>query len=68
MRLRACLNKEEFPSGSAGSPLVAQFSSLGSLDEKWLGGEFTASLSAGRGGGGEGLQGARVAWRAHACA
>lgn len=54
LRLRACLGKEEFPAAFAGAPLVAQFSSLGSLDAKWLEGEFRASLSAGRAPGGAG--------------
>ena len=36
MRVRALLNRERFPRGFANSPLAAQFSSLGSLDAKWL--------------------------------
>lgn len=48
MRLRGCLSQEDFPSKFTGAPLAAQFSSLGSLDQKWLEGEFRASMSAGR--------------------
>ena len=36
MRLRAILNREPpFPTTFKGAPVVAQFSSLGSIDEKW---------------------------------
>ncbi len=52
MRVRGCLSKEAFPASFAGAPLAAQFSSLGSLDEGWLGQEFVGSLSAGRCDGG----------------
>ncbi|GAB4821749.1 hypothetical protein N2152v2_008795 [Parachlorella kessleri] len=48
MRVRACLGREAFPSHFAGAPLVAQFSSLGGLDEGWVTAEFTGSLSAGK--------------------
>ena len=41
MKVRSLLEKEEFGSCFAGSPLIYQFSSLGSLDEKWLKEEFT---------------------------
>ena len=47
MSLRKCLEKEVFPAAFKRSPIVCQFSSLGSLDEKWLYGEFMHSLSAG---------------------
>ena len=62
MRLRALLNREPpFPAAFRGAALAAQFSSLGSLDDKWLGGEFRDSLAAGRceagGGGGDGSGG-----------
>ncbi len=53
MRVRACLGREAFPSHFAGAPLVAQFSSLGGLDEGWVTAEFTGSLSAGKSAGGE---------------
>lgn len=49
LRLRALLSREPpFPSAFRGASLVAQFSSLGSLDEKWLNEEFSVSLAAGR--------------------
>lgn len=36
MRLRAILNREPpFPSDFKGAPIIAQFSSLGSIEEKW---------------------------------
>lgn len=36
MRLRAILNREPaFPSAFKGAPVIAQFSSLGSIDDKW---------------------------------
>ncbi|PRW59620.1 tyrosyl-DNA phosphodiesterase 1 [Chlorella sorokiniana] len=53
MRLRAILNREPpFPSAFKGAPVVAQFSSLGSIEDKWLREEFLVSLSAGRSGDG----------------
>jgi hypothetical protein len=55
LRLRATLNREPpFPSAFRGAPLAAQYSSLGSLDDKWLTEEFKVSLAAGRCGGGNG--------------
>jgi Tyrosyl-DNA phosphodiesterase len=49
MQLRALLHRQQpFPEHFRGAPLVCQFSSIGSLDEKWLLREFGASLSAGR--------------------
>ncbi|KAI3435989.1 hypothetical protein D9Q98_002047 [Chlorella vulgaris] len=56
-RLRALLNREPpFPPAFNGAPLVAQYSSMGSVDEAWLTGEFRESLAAGRcGDGGERL-------------
>ncbi|KAG9140509.1 hypothetical protein Leryth_023021 [Lithospermum erythrorhizon] len=46
MKLRTVLQECTFDSVFQKSPLVYQFSSLGSLDEKWMT-ELTASLSAG---------------------
>eukprot|EP00850_Spirogloea_muscicola_P001449 SM000005S17246 [mRNA] locus=s5:995817:999986:+ [translate_table: standard] len=47
MKLRDILQQEKcFPSVFRGSPLVYQFSSLGSLDEKWME-EFLISVSSG---------------------
>eukprot|EP01025_Chloroclados_australasicus_P022497 TRINITY_DN2314_c0_g1_i2.p1 TRINITY_DN2314_c0_g1~~TRINITY_DN2314_c0_g1_i2.p1 ORF type:complete len:412 (+),score=32.77 TRINITY_DN2314_c0_g1_i2:56-1237(+) len=48
VRVAKFLEKETFDGKFAGSPLVCQFSSLGSLDEKWLYSEFMASLSRGK--------------------
>lgn len=49
MRLRALLAAERFPDAYAGSRVVAQCSSLGSLSDKWLLQEqFLPSMSAGR--------------------
>lgn len=54
-RLRALLNREPpFPPAFKGAPLVAQYSSMGSVDEAWLTGEFRESLAAGRCGDGGG--------------
>ncbi|KAL4859226.1 Acyl-coenzyme A oxidase [Chlorella vulgaris] len=48
-RLRALLNSDPpFPPAFKGAPLVAQYSSMGSVDEAWLTGEFRESLAAGR--------------------
>ncbi|WOL15127.1 hypothetical protein Cni_G23908 [Canna indica] len=46
MKLRSVLNNCAFDKEFCKSPLVYQFSSLGSLDEKWLS-EFTVSMSSG---------------------
>ena len=46
MRVRDLLRKEEFPSGMRHAPLVAQFSSMGSITPKWLE-EFQHSFSQG---------------------
>ena len=46
MRLRELLRKEEFPGNMRHAPLVAQFSSMGSITPKWLE-EFQHSLSQG---------------------
>lgn len=46
MKLRSILQECTFENEFQNSPLVYQFSSLGSLDEKWLS-EFAYSLSAG---------------------
>eukprot|EP00897_Mesotaenium_endlicherianum_P008277 jgi/Mesen1/7478/ME000039S06689 len=47
MKLRAILSQERnFSARFVGSPLVFQFSSLGSIDERWLA-ELASSLSAG---------------------
>lgn len=48
MKVRAVLNREVFPCSFVNSPVVAQCSSMGSLDEKWLLQEFCKSLSGGR--------------------
>ncbi|KAL4431363.1 hypothetical protein ABPG75_006619 [Micractinium tetrahymenae] len=49
MRLRACLAAAApWPAAFRGSPLVAQASSIGDISERWLTGEFGASLAAGR--------------------
>lgn len=48
LRVQALLAREKFPPHFEGAPLVAQFSSLGSLDEKWLSQEFRNSLTAGQ--------------------
>lgn len=62
MKLRRCLAAERFPSAFAAAPVVAQYSSVGSLNEAWLLGtgnpgayefSFLKSLSAGRHAGGE---------------
>ena len=47
LRVHSLLARERFPPHFQGSPLIAQFSSLGSLDERWLTNEFRGSLSAG---------------------
>ena len=47
LRVQSLLAREAFPPHFQGSPLLAQFSSLGSLDERWLTNEFRGSLSAG---------------------
>eukprot|EP00250_Pteridium_aquilinum_P016998 c23402_g1_i3 orf=440-2491(-) len=46
MKLRSILERHHFDESFVKSPLVYQFSSLGSLDEKWLS-EFTVSTSSG---------------------
>ncbi|CAA7394486.1 unnamed protein product [Spirodela intermedia] len=46
MKIRNILEKFTFDKDFQGSPLAYQFSSLGSLDEKWLS-EFALSLSSG---------------------
>ena len=48
MSLRAKLSKEVFDSEFQKAPCFAQFSSLGSLDAKWLHQEFQQTLSAGQ--------------------
>ncbi|KAJ3705221.1 hypothetical protein LUZ61_008926 [Rhynchospora tenuis] len=47
MKLRSLLEECKFSKEFCKSPLIYQFSSLGSLDEKWLN-EFGSSLSAGK--------------------
>ena len=47
MALRRHLEKQTFDERFKNSPLVYQFSSMGSLSEKWLREEFTESCSAG---------------------
>ena len=48
LRVQALLARERFPPHFKGAPLLAQFSSLGSLDDKWLTQEFRGSLCAGQ--------------------
>lgn len=48
MGLRTALQKERFEANFIRSPAFCQFSSMGSLDAKWLHGEFQDSLSAGK--------------------
>ena len=47
MRVRKLLQQRTFPAFFQGSPLVAQYSSVGSLSKPWLA-EFGSSFSAGR--------------------
>ncbi|XP_078157113.1 tyrosyl-DNA phosphodiesterase-like protein isoform X4 [Carex rostrata] len=47
MKLRSILESCKFSKEFSKSPLIYQFSSLGSLDEKWMN-EFGSSLSAGK--------------------
>ena len=46
MALRRLLSRERFPDSFAQAPLIAQFSSLGSLSEDWLR-EFRHSMACG---------------------
>jgi hypothetical protein len=46
MRLRAVLAREPLAPKFAQAPIVAQFSSLGSISEKWLADELRASMAA----------------------
>ncbi|KAL3159457.1 hypothetical protein ABBQ38_009882 [Trebouxia sp. C0009 RCD-2024] len=69
LRVQALLAREKFPPHFQRSPLIAQFSSLGSLDERWLTNEFRGSLSAGLtssggrlGAGAAGPQGFQLIW------
>ncbi|QDZ25463.1 tyrosyl-DNA phosphodiesterase [Chloropicon primus] len=48
MKLRRVLSQETFKYCFSGSPLICQYSSVGSLDRKWVQEEFVTSLSAGR--------------------
>lgn len=48
MLLRRSLEKEMFENEFKNAPIVCQFSSLGSLDEKWLFKEFLVSLCRGK--------------------
>ena len=45
MRLRGILSRQRWPTEFEESDLVCQFSSLGSIDEKWLKSEFTQSMA-----------------------
>jgi hypothetical protein len=47
MRLRALLAATRLPQRFKSAACLAQFSSLGSIDEKWLQHEMTASMAAG---------------------
>ncbi|KAL3157421.1 hypothetical protein ABBQ32_011893 [Trebouxia sp. C0010 RCD-2024] len=69
LRVQSLLAREKFPSHFQRAPLIAQFSSLGSLDERWLTNEFRGSLSAGLtssggtlGAGAAGPQGFQLIW------
>ena len=53
-KLQAVLNREQFPAAFRGTPVVAQFSSLGSIKESYLR-ELTGSLTAGMAVGGQRL-------------
>lgn len=48
MQLRRNLEKEKFENEFKNAPVISQFSSVGSLDEKWLFKEFLVSLSRGK--------------------
>eukprot|EP00891_Asterochloris_glomerata_P007719 jgi/Astpho2/7719/Aster-x1444 len=48
MRIRELLQRERFSRTFERAELLAQFSSLGSLNDKWLHEEFVGSLSAGK--------------------
>ena len=50
MSLRAKLRRQTFSSEFKAAPVFAQFSSLGSLDQKWLHQEFQQTLCAGKHG------------------
>lgn len=54
MRLRTILGKHKFPCHFSKASICCQFSSLGSLTQDWLHGEFLSSLSAGKVAGGPG--------------
>ena len=56
LRVRKLLQQRTFPAAYEGAPLVAQYSSVGSLSEPWLA-EFGSSLSAGRSSSGATLAG-----------
>ena len=60
MKVRSLLRQHSIPQRFKGSPLIAQFSSLGSLSSNWLE-EFCASLLAPSTGGVSPLSGDNVA-------
>lgn len=69
MRVRDILQHEKFDDKFNGSPVVSQFSSIGSLDEKWLTMEFMGSLGQGESSKGgqlhppcKGPLGAKLVW------
>lgn len=69
MRVRDILQNEKFDEKFNGAPIACQFSSIGSLDEKWLTNEFIGSLSQGQSANGEHLRpqcngplGAKLIW------
>lgn len=47
MALRRLLNRSRFPIKFVKAPIIAQFSSIGSVDNAWLTDEFRVSLAAG---------------------
>eukprot|EP00210_Caulerpa_lentillifera_P001070 g1032.t1 len=52
LQLKQCLRSEVFPETFKQSPVVCQFSSLGSLDPKWLFNELLVSFCEGKGSDG----------------
>ena len=65
MSLRCALQQESCDPIFQGSPVFSQFSSLGSLDAKWLHQEFQVSLAAGRAARGGQAHGEGTSW--HGC-
>ena len=59
MALRRLLGRARFPDAFRRAPMVAQFSSLGSVSAAWLTEEFRASMAAGLTPTGAALEGGR---------